>query len=177
MYAAEGGAAEPGSENIHHFVRSRNGSSERDRLFSTGGTDVVIAHVVPGQDYLRDRAPHVVEELLGDDALEDAELNGIAKAPQRLVKLSAAFIIGDVICNDNEHGQRSEVRGRKSEVRDQRRRTTSFMRARKLFASVLAAFIRPAVLRRCRPANSIIRWVTTSGNEGGGTTRPSGLNV
>src|SRR6266404_6171159 len=116
MYAAEGGAAEPGSENIHHFVRSRNGSSERDRLFSTGGTDVVIAHVVPGQDYLRDRAPHVVEELLGDDALEDAELNGIAKAPQRLVELSAAFIIGDVICNDDEHGQghRSEVRGRRS---------------------------------------------------------------
>jgi hypothetical protein len=103
MCAAEGAAAEPGSENIHPFVHSCNGSSESNGLFSAGATNVIIAHVVLRQDELGNRASHFVEELLANDALEDAELNPIAKAPQCLVELSAAFIIGNIICHDYEH--------------------------------------------------------------------------
>jgi hypothetical protein len=114
--AAEGGASKPGLENIQRFVLSCNGSTESDGLFSTAGTYVVIAHVVLGQNDLGDRASHFVEEVLGNDALEDAELNAIAKAPQRLVELSAAFIIGNIICHDYEHGQESGVGGQRYEI-------------------------------------------------------------
>lgn len=121
MCAAEGGAAKPGSENIHPFVRSCNGSSESNNLLSTSGTDVVIAHVVLGQNDLGDRASHFIEEVLGNDALEDAELDAIAKAPQRLVELSAAFIIGNIICHDYEHEKTSGVGGQRYEIIDDER--------------------------------------------------------